>query len=72
MFLSEDELFSLTGKKQYSAQVKALRSMGIEHRVRPDRFVLVSRKHIEKLLDGDSADVRISRRIEPNWEAMNA
>jgi hypothetical protein len=46
--------------------------MGIEHRVRPDGSILVSRAHIEKTLDGDSSGVRFFKEREPNWEAMRA
>ncbi len=50
MFLDADELEQLTGKKRRDAQVRALRFMGIEHRVRPDGTVAVSRMHVEQTL----------------------
>jgi len=52
MFLTALEIAELTGRRRRDAQIKALRSMGIEHRIRPDGHPVVSRSHIEKLLDG--------------------
>ncbi|MDX2027188.1 MAG: DUF4224 domain-containing protein [Alphaproteobacteria bacterium] len=71
MFLSSEELIELTGKQQRSAQMRALRYMGIEHKTRADGTLVVLKSHIEKLLDGVSPDVRV-KRVEPNWEALNA
>lgn len=36
MFLSESELYELTGKKRSAAQCRALIEMGVPHWVRPD------------------------------------
>lgn len=71
MFLEEKEIIELTHKSRFSAQVTALRRMGIEHRVRPDGSLAVLRSHIENLLDGKTLEnVRIE--IQPNWDALNA
>ncbi|AEV99705.1 hypothetical protein A4D02_35415 [Niastella koreensis] len=72
MLLTPSEIYQLTGKKRRPAQVKVLRFMGIEHRVRPDASLIISRDHVRKLLDGDSVNMRFSKRIEPNWSAMDA
>lgn len=69
MFLNSNELSDLTGKTQRCAQQRALRSMGIEHRVRPDGALIVSRSHIEKLLDGNPTS-RPPKAVEPNWNAI--
>lgn len=71
-FLSDAEVCQLTKKMRRSAQVRALRFMGVEHRIRSDGTVLISRSHIEKILDGDSSSVRFLDEREPNWEAMRA
>ena len=71
-FLSVKEVIALTGKKYKKSQVIELRFMGIEQRIRRDGTVLVSRNHVEKLLDGESRTPRIERRMEPNWSAMDA
>lgn len=52
MFLSHEDLIELTAKRQRAAQVRVLRFMGIEHRLRPDGSVAVLKSHIDKALDG--------------------
>lgn len=69
MFLTSEEVIDLTGKKRPSAQVRALRGMGIEHRVRADGKVIVARAHIEKILDCN-VENKVKKRIEPKWELM--
>jgi len=70
MFLAETEITALTGYQRRSAQVRALRSMGIEHRVRPDGGIIISRAHVEKILDG-SMEHGAKQPPKPNWEALN-
>lgn len=67
-FLSGEEVASLTGKIQRSAQVRALRSMGIEHRQRPDGSVVVLRSHLEKVLGGSTRTH--NRNPQPKWDAI--
>lgn len=50
MFLDADSLKILTGKRRRSAQVVALRTMGVNHRVRPDGFPLVMEAHVAEIL----------------------
>lgn len=69
MFLNPEELQTLTGKRRRPAQRKALSFMGVEHKVRPDGALIVSRSHIEKLLDG-APQAKTDKRIEPNWNAL--
>ena len=71
MFLTDDELRDLTGKARPSAQVRVLRAMGIEHRVRPDGSLAVSRSHVEGLLGG-AAGVNVGTHKQPNWSALDA
>ena len=71
MFLRYDELAELTGRKHHKAQASALRSMGIEHRVRPDGTVAALRSHVESVLSGvSSATTRKRKKTEPNWDAI--
>ena len=49
MFLTLEELVELTHAKRRDTQIRALRSMGIEHRVRPDGTVAILRTHIEQV-----------------------
>jgi hypothetical protein len=67
LFLSPSEVTELTGKVRRPAQLKALRTMGIEHKVRPDGKVIIARSHIEKVFDGNN-NAKVERRIEPNWD----
>lgn len=71
IFLTRSELRELTGRVQYSAQIKVLRSMGIEHRARPDGSLAVLRVHIEQLF-GVAVKTKLNQFQEPNWGALNA
>lgn len=69
-FLSLEEVQALTLRKVRPAQVKALRSMGIEHKVRPDGSVAILRAHITKVFDGETAVARKPKQAVPNWGAI--
>lgn len=68
MFLTHDELEELTGKQRGYAQVRVLRSMGINHRLRADGSVAVLTSHVEKIFDG-KVQMPVMVNIEPNWNA---
>ncbi len=69
MFLDAIELEQLTGKKRRDAQVRALRFMGIEHRVRPDGTVAVSRIHVEQSLGAMSfSDKKAPKEFVLEWK----
>lgn len=65
--LSPNELIELTGKKKYSAQIRALRFMAIDHKTRPDGSIVVLRSQIIAASTEASAAMKANRRIEPNW-----
>lgn len=69
MILTNSELIELTGRRVKSAQVRVLRFMGIEHKIRPDGSVAVLRAHVDKIM-GAHDSVRREVEIEPNWSAM--
>ena len=70
-FLAREEIHGLTNKMTRSAQVRALNSMGIEHRVRPDGSVAILRDHISKIFGGVPDSIRKSTKTnEPNWDAI--
>tara|TARA_R110002096_G_scaffold175489_1_gene351278 strand:- start:281 stop:499 length:219 start_codon:yes stop_codon:yes gene_type:complete len=72
MFLSQQDISTLTGKKRSASQIKALRSMGIEHRIRPDGKVIVSCGHVEELLKGRTpANNNKTEDSQPNWKALS-
>ena len=69
MFLTPAELAELTGYKLPGAQVRALRAMGIEHRIRPDGRPIVLRAHVEAMLGAPERPVVAA---EPDWSSLNA
>jgi hypothetical protein len=72
MFLDSSEVKELTCRVQHASQAKVLRSMGIEHRARPDGTIAVLRSHVEQALGGAPAASRRKAPAEPNWGAMHA
>ena len=70
-FLAREEITGLTNRVQRTAQVKALNSMGIEHKVRPDGSIAILRDHITKVFGGNSnAPRRAAKQSGPNWDAI--
>lgn len=63
-FLTDASLRHLTGYQRYSAQVRALRQMGIPHRVRPDGRPIVL---AEDLREHDRAR---HRDMQPDFDAI--
>jgi hypothetical protein len=49
MFLTDEELTELTGKRYNAVRVRVLRGMGIEHKLRPDGSIAVLRLHVERM-----------------------
>jgi hypothetical protein len=70
MFLSAEELKQLTGRCRAGAQIAALRSMGVEHKVNAAGKVLVLRRHVEELLGIAAGDHGNVRSYVPNWGAL--
>lgn len=70
MFLTKTELAELTGKSRSDAQIRVLRFMGIEHRMRPDGSVAVLKNHVEQALGSNVAASLQPREYEPNWGAF--
>ena len=69
-FLSAEEIQVLTDRKVRPAQVKVLKAMGIEHKVRPDGSVAILRAHIIKVFDGSTKTNQQIKQAVPNWDAM--
>lgn len=71
MILTQEELIELTGMRVKSAQVRVLRYMGIEHRLRPNGSVAVLKAHVEQVLGVTYKKTERPRaEVEPNWGAM--
>lgn len=69
VFLNPEELKEMTGRMQYRAQIRVLRALGIEHKVRPDGSPLVLRAHVETQLGGALPSAKM-KSAQPNWGAM--
>jgi len=63
--LTPDELIELTGFQRKSYQVRALRSMGIDHVVRPDGSPVVFAAALRR--EGKAVG---GGATEPNWDAI--
>jgi hypothetical protein len=70
LFLTEEEVIALTDRRTRPSQTRALKSMGIEHKVRPDGSVAILRAHIIKVFDGGSETRTKTKQAVPNWDAM--
>lgn len=75
-FLDDAEIIQLTHKKRRHAQATVLRAMGIQHKVRPDGSLAISRDHINKAFDGaqgakpPSAGRKAKTTTPINWDAI--
>jgi Domain of unknown function (DUF4224) len=72
MFLISEELTSLTGRQRRTAQVRQLRSMGIEHRLRADGSIAVLKAHVERVFGaGESVSAkRRNQEVELDWSVQ--
>jgi len=71
-FLEDDELYDLTHRKRCDAQLKQLRQMGIQCRVRADGSLAVLREHINREMGGVDSKEKKPTPIEPDWSALSA
>lgn len=69
LFLDRDEIAVLTGRQRSGCQARILKTMGVEHRMRPDGRVLVLRKHVEQIF-GAPTQRRAPVEVEPDWSAI--
>ena len=72
MFLSSDEIHSMTERVQRRAQAKMLRSMGVEFRQRADGSLAVLRRHVEKVFGAAVEPKSKVKDFQPNWDGVNA
>jgi hypothetical protein len=70
MFLTHDDIATLTGKQQHNAQRRVLNAMGIIHKLRPDGSIVVLERHLHSELGGTQATVSRTKETEPNWSAL--
>lgn len=70
LILTEQEIQALTGRQRRPAQLRALKWMGIEHRVRPDGSIAVLREHVQNVL-GLTPQRSQGTTHEPDWSALS-
>lgn len=70
MFLNDADIEKLTGRHRRDAQARALRHLGIDHRVRADGSIVVLEEHIKKVLGGFT-EKKVRTKTTPNWGALN-
>lgn len=70
MFLNKEELIELTARQRRDCQVKMLRGMGVEHRVRADGSIAVLTTHVEQMFGVAAGAKMIEKAFEPNWGAL--
>ncbi len=66
IYLTDEEIEEITGKRRYRAQARALARMGIECRVRPDGRPIVSRAAFERAMGGTNT----STQAEPDFSVL--
>lgn len=64
MLLTDAEIRELTGRERRPAQVRQLNALGVQHRQRADRSIVVLRAHVDQLL-GAGAPALTRARPEP-------
>ncbi len=64
LHLTDKEIQEITGKKRWSSQVKVLRQLALETRIRPDGKPLVVRQHYLQMM---GVGYSYKREEEPNW-----
>lgn len=69
MFLTPEEITELTGRKTRPAQVRVIKALGLNHRIRPDGFPVILQEHVKKQFDGMTQD-SVNKESEPNWDNM--
>lgn len=66
MFLTDDDLTELTGKRQNAARIRVLNAMGVQHKIRPDGSIALLRAHVERLFGEKSKPE--PEVWKPTWE----
>lgn len=70
LFLDSTEIKELTNRRRRDAQVRALKTMGIDHKVRADGSVVVLKSHIDKVLGGITEKRVVVKQSQPNLGAV--
>lgn len=71
MFLTPEQIVKLTDRRRRAAQIRQLRYMGIDHKVRMDGSIAVLEAHVNKVFGGDAEKpLKVKPRVEPNWSGV--
>jgi hypothetical protein len=70
LFLTKQELKELTDESLADKQIMALRSLGIYHRILPDKSIKVLREHVKQQFGAEIPKGQMIPRIEPNFGAL--
>lgn len=68
MFLSDEDLFQLTKKKQRAAQARVLDALGLKYGMRGDKSIVVLQAAVDAMLN-PTGKKKVAE-PEPNWEAV--
>ena len=70
-FLDSEEIKELTNTTQKAAQIRVLKTMGIEHKIRADGSVVILRAHIDQVFGGlVSSKSKPVKQANPIWDAI--
>ncbi len=72
LLLTREEVQEITHRKHQKRQSEVLRLLGVNHLVRPDGSLAVSRQHVEEVLSGNTAGKQKTRMtgVEPDWSKI--
>jgi hypothetical protein len=70
MFLTKDEIVQLTGRHRKTCQKQVLEAIGIEYRENGINDLVISRRHVERVLGGEPSEPEHSGQAEPNFAAV--
>jgi len=70
LHLTDDEIQEITGKTRWSAQVRALRQLGLDVKPRLDGKPLVVRQHYLQQM-GVSYTDKVTVEQEPDWGVLD-
>ena len=68
MLLTDAELKQITGREKPHAQIKALRALGINHKVNAAGRILVVADHAWQVIGGNVTPIGSKRKVEPLFE----
>lgn len=68
MLLTDIELKQITGRDRPQAQIKALRALGINHKINAAGRILVVAEHAYNVIQGNVTPVSVKRKVEPLFE----